>query len=254
MKIAVLIKSYALISLAILFWSSCGSLPSYTQADSLKKEYVVLLHGLARSDGSMKRMQEALIEQGYGTCNIDYPSRKHSIETLAHEHVLPEILRLLPGKNVKISFVAHSLGGIIVRELLRKHRFENLNAVVMLSPPNQGSEVVDAMGDWWLFEWINGPAGKELGTDEDSMPNKLGAPDYKLGIITGNATINPILSLMIPGEDDGKVSVESARLEGMSDFLVVPVSHPFIMKDEEVIRQVLHFLEFHHFLCGDSDD
>jgi hypothetical protein len=118
-----------------------------------------------------------------------------------------------------------------------------LGRVVMLSPPNSGSEVVDKLGDTRIFKWLNGPAGGQLGTGPDSLPKSLGPPKYEVGIITGDRTINPILSLLIPGSDDGKVSVESAKLQGMKDFLIVHEAHPLIMNDEKVLQQVTAFIK-----------
>ena len=117
----------------------------------------------------------------------------------------------------------------------------------MLGPPNKGSEVVDAMAEIPGFELINGPAGLQLGTEKTSIPNSLGAEDFEVGIIAGTKSINLILSTMLPNPDDGKVSVESTKLEGMTDHITVPVSHPFLMKDEEVIRQTIHFLKYGQF-------
>ncbi len=123
-----------------------------------------------------------------------------------------------------------------------------MGQVVMLSPPNQGSEVIDKLRNMPGFYWLNGPAGQQLGTDKDSIPMKLGKVDFKLGIITGNKSINLFLSLIIPGDDDGKVSIENAKVTGMTDFMVLPHSHPFIMRSEEVIYQTKHFLEHGRFL------
>ncbi len=121
----------------------------------------------------------------------------------------------------------------------------------MLSPPNKGSEVVDTLGETWLFELVNGPAGKELGTDRSSMPLTLGAADFEVGIITGSRSVNLILSLMIEGRDDGKVSIENAKLNGMKDFMVLPSTHPFIMKNKTVIEQTIYFL--HHGVFQKSE-
>ena len=147
----------------------------------------------------------------------------------------------------RVHFVTHSMGGILVRFYLANHRLVNLGRVVMLSPPNQGSETVDKLANMPGFGWLNGPAGQQLGTDENSLPNRLGPADFELGIITGNRSINLILSTMIPGPDDGKVAVERAKLAGMADFLVVPHSHPFIMKKPLVIEQTQFFLEHGRF-------
>ncbi len=211
---------------------------------------VVLLHGLARTSASMNRMQRKLNEAGFETCNISYPSRSHTIETLATEYVLPQIEECAGKGEVSIDFVTHSMGGLIVRYLAEEELADRMGRVVMLSPPNGGSQIVDKIGDWWLFEVVNGPAGSEMGTDSTSLPRQLGPPDYEVGVIAGTRSINLILSTLIEGDDDGKVSVENARLEGMTDFLAIPASHPFIMRKTRAIEQAIHFLENGVFLEG----
>ncbi len=205
-------------------------------------EPVVVLHGLARSAASMGRMVRSLETAGFIVCNVSYPSRRHPIETLARNFVAPEISACFPDVTVPIHFVTHSLGGIIARELAASGAITNFGRVVMLSPPNEGSEVVDKLGHLWLFRAWNGPAGSELGTGPESLPQRLGPARFRVGIITGTRTINPFLSLLIPGTDDGKVSVDRARLEGMADFIVLPASHPFIMNRKDAIRQTIQFL------------
>ncbi len=112
----------------------------------------------------------------------------------------------------------------------------------MLAPPNRGSELVDALSDSQLFRSAMGPSAQQLGTGPESLPNRLPAPEVEVGVIAGTGSINPIGSAVIPDEDDGIVSVESTRLEGMKDFLLVSSSHAFIMRSDEVGRQVVHFL------------
>lgn len=112
----------------------------------------------------------------------------------------------------------------------------------MLGPPNQGSEVADTLGALRIFKLINGIAGSELGTGTNSTPNRLGAANFCVGIIAGDRSINWINSMMIPGRDDGKVSVERTKLEGMKDHIVIHATHPFLMRNKTSIRQTIHFL------------
>jgi triacylglycerol lipase len=209
---------------------------------------VVLLHGLLRSSASMSRLAKVLGEQGFRVCNISYPSRHHPIEVLASEHVAPAISRCFPNETAPMHFVTHSMGGIVVRQLVGSGAVSPVGRVVMLAPPNHGSELVDEFGHWWLFRKINGPAVNELGTREDSVPARLGPATFEVGVLTGDRTTNPVMSAFLPDRDDGKVTVASARLDGMKDFLVIPASHTFIMRNATAITQVLHFLRQGRFL------
>jgi len=216
--------------LSILLFAIIMINPASNISAKEKTELVVLLHGLARTTNSFNKMEKSLQDDGYKTCNISYPSTKYPIETLVSKYVLPEIKRCIQNKKVTVSFVTHSMGGIILRYLATQEIKFNIGNVVMLSPPNKGSEVVDKLGGLWLFKAINGPAGLQLTTKNNALPHTLGPAKFDLGIITGNQSINWILSIMIEGVNDGKVSIESAKLEGMDDFLVVEATHPFIMK------------------------
>jgi len=212
----------------------------------LASECVVLLHGLARSDYSMRKLERALIEEGYAVVNYDYPSTNYNIATLANEYLPKAIAQCMA--HTTINFVTHSLGGIVLRQYLSENELDQLGRVVMLGPPNKGSQVVDNLKNVPGFEFINGPAGMELGTNKDSVPNSLGAVKYPVGVVAGSSSINLVLSQMLPNPDDGKVSVENTKVEGMTDHIVVPVSHPFLMRNKEVIRQVKAFLKTEKFL------
>lgn len=207
-----------------------------------------MLHGLARTSRSMWVMDRALKKAGFKTFNCNYPSREHPIELLS-ETFIPKAIDHCNSsfQPDKIHFVTHSMGGILIRCYLANKQMDNLGRVVMLAPPNAGSELVDQLSRFQLFEIFNGPAGKQLGTEASSMPNSLGPVDYDVGIIAGNKSLNPLSSVMIPGEDDGKISTESAQIAGMSDFLIVPHSHTFMMNRPVVIQQTLNFINFGAF-------
>ena len=225
--------------------SSAGSTPATGRAIPVQSsENVILLHGLCRTSRSMTKMQHALTQAGYTVWNVNYPSRTAPIEELADDAIGRAVAVCRENGATKIDFVTHSLGGILVRSYLARHKVPELGRVVMLTPPNQGSEVVDKLGGLSLFKWINGPAGNELGTDENSAPNQIGPAYFPVGVIAGDRSINWINSLfLIPGRNDGKVSVERARVAGMSDFLVIHATHSFVMYNSEAIRLTIEFLQ-----------
>jgi pimeloyl-ACP methyl ester carboxylesterase len=202
---------------------------------------VVLLHGLGRSADSMRLFERALAARGYAVCNPGYPSTRASVEELAGL-VAEEVSRCRAGSAAPLHFVSHSLGGIVVRAYLDEHHPANLGRVVMLAPPNAGSEWVDAFRNTWVFS-LAGPAARELGTDARSVPRRLGPVDFELGVLIGDRSWNPLGSWLIPGDDDGTVSVASARIEGMADFRVVHENHTFILTSPAVVWQAIYFLE-----------
>lgn len=222
---------------------------------SAKTECVVLLHGLARTSNSMGDIENALSTDGYIVANIGYKSRSASIQKLAPlavtrglEHCEREDESKGDGEVITaIHFVTHSLGGILIRYYLAGNEIEKLGRVVMLAPPNQGSKVVDHWRAIPGYALLNGPAGDQLGVGPESIPLSLGAVEFELGVIAGDRSINPILSLSLNNPDDGKVSVESTKVEGMKDFIQVSSTHTFIMSSKIVIQQIRQFISSGNF-------
>ena len=204
-------------------------------------ETVVLLHGMARSGKSMNKMGKALQADGYRVINVDYPSTAATIEELTvqiFKTIEPEIRTA-----ETMHFVTHSMGGIILRQHLQDHDLPNLGRVVMLAPPSRGSEVTDKLGGIFLYKWINGPAGNQLGTGTNSLPLRLKTPAFELGIIAGDRSINPFLSMLIPGPDDGKVALARVKPSCYTDYVQLHVTHPCMIWNRAVIAQTMHFLK-----------
>ncbi|HKB56731.1 MAG TPA: alpha/beta fold hydrolase [Lacunisphaera sp.] len=226
---------------------------SATTVHAASGETVILLHGLGRTPWSLWRVQQALRRDGYRVVNVAYPSRKHAIGDLSRDSLAPVIAA--QSSAPRLHFVTHSLGGIILRCYLRDHPVPNLGRVVMLAPPNAGSELADRLKPVWLYRAINGPAGQQLGTD--GLPRALGswrAGAGQLGIIAGDRSLNPVYSSWLPGPNDGKVTVARARLDGMTDFITVHSSHTWLAWRGRVIAQIQTFLRTGRFTPASSPE
>lgn len=203
---------------------------------------VVLLHGILRSHYHMGRLARSLQDDGYYVLNLDYPSRKVPIEKIV-EHVAYEIERKAPSAR-PVHLVGYSLGALVIRALLKKYPDLPYGRIVLLAPPNEGSELADYWKDHRLFQMIFGPAGQQLVTDQSDFEHLFieSLEGFEAGIIAGDRTVDPISSEMLPGPNDGKVTVASTYLEGVEEHIVVPATHFFFPQTPVVIERTRHFL------------
>jgi len=203
---------------------------------------VVLLHGISRTALSFRKMQLSLERAGFATLNLDYASRRKALEGLA-EDIDPAIQRFADRIDGSVHFVCHSMGGLLARVYIARHRPKHLGRVVMLGTPNSGSEIAERLKNFGVYRAFFGPAGQQLGTRRDAAIEALFPPvDYPVGIIAGNRSIYPIASRFLPRPHDGRVSIANTKLEGMADHVVVAASHPWLVRNSVAIAQTIAFL------------
>lgn len=221
----------------------------YTQNNTAqKKEMVVLLHGILRSKLDMLPLTKFLESHGYDTLNILYPSREKNLEDLS-DFVHQKIMGWNKyNADSKLNFVTHSMGGLIARYYIERKKPQNLSKVVMLGPPNTGSEFADWLSETKIlapiFKAVFGPASEQLTTGYNHIDGDI---TYPLGIIAGNICINPLAPWILGGEHDGIVPVDRTRIKGMSDHIVIPATHTFMMFNHDVMQQVYFFLQHEQF-------
>ncbi|SFD25816.1 esterase/lipase family protein [Pseudoalteromonas denitrificans] len=239
------------IILVIISFSLIGKPEKTHQLDNIEElisqhnndEYIILLHGMFRSAFAMKPAEIFLKEKGFNIVNMSYPSTQYDIETLVAEHLRPLVLSLEQQGVKKIHFVTHSMGGILVRQYLKNYPMPYLGRVVMLSPPNKGTELTNIFSDTQWFKDNIGPAGTQLNPHSTSWVNQLGDVNFELGIIAGNYNGNWLTAWLLPGADDGVVSVDSMKVTGMTDFLLVSEKHFNLRRLIPALQQAVYFIE-----------
>ena len=207
---------------------------------------VLLLHGHGRTGLSLSFLASELGAEGYATLAPSYGMRRTMAEILAF--LGPRVDAFEKTLDGPMHIVTHSLGGLVARALIASHRPSRLGRVVMLAPPNNGSELADLLFDLKLSATVLGPVGGVLRTHRLRQDEALLGPvDYELGIVAGNVSLTPIPERILPRPHDGKVSVASTRLDGMADHIVVPVPHSLMMLHPASVGQAIGFLADGHF-------
>lgn len=213
------------------------------------KPIVVLIHGLMRTEGSMKSFEEALRADGYEQIiRFGYASTRSSLSESA-----VALRRVLAGQHpdVEFCFVGHSMGNIVMRhvigDLQRDGDPEGIlprcRAMVMLGPPNHGAAIARRLGPTHVFEWVAGPGAMELGVGWEDVEDKLATPPFPFAIVAGKVESTAIDNPLVDGEGDFVVSLAEAQLEGAEAIHVVPVMHTFLMNDETVQTWTIEFLD-----------
>jgi pimeloyl-ACP methyl ester carboxylesterase len=201
---------------------------------------VMLVHGLGRSASAFAAMEDAIRQAGHATANINYPSTRQGIS--AHADDIERIVESFEGVR-RISFVTHSLGALVIRNLLAREsawrdRME-VRRAVMIAPPNQGSQLAKRLSSIPAYQWLTGESGQDLASE---VARNLPVPEAEIGVIAGGRGngqgFNPILS----GDDDGFVAVTETHLDGMDDFLLVNTTHGLIDDHPLTIAATIAFL------------
>jgi hypothetical protein len=211
-------------------------------------DYLVVLHGWTTGYDNLREARAHFRKAGYYVVGLRYPSRTAEPTELLKKYIRPGIAKYCTDQERKIHFLTHSLGGVLLREYLKTDRPANLGRVVMLAPPNHGTELVDRIADRRAIARFIGPTALRLNTGEDSWPKSLGKVDFPVGIIMGSAPRRfPLTSKLLPGSDDGIVSIESGKLDGMSGLIQIPAFHTSLPDKPVAWQQAQQFIEHGRF-------
>jgi pimeloyl-ACP methyl ester carboxylesterase len=206
-----------------------------------QRETVVLVHGLYVHGLWMRLLEYWLEQSGYHTVNFSYPSMTRSPAENAED--LHRQLERVEGSTVH--FLAHSMGGLVVRHLFHHYPQQRPGRIVTLGTPHQGSYAAQVMHYSGLGFFVG--EGMEAGllgqAPAWTAPNLLGS-------IAG--TLNIGVGLLFPGMPapaDGMIAVVETQFPGMTDHICLPVSHMQMLVDPSTITQACAFFatgRFHH--------
>ena len=244
----------------------------YKKNDDSRKnqDFLVLLHGIYGKSSDMESIAQNF-KDNYRIINIQYPTTKETAEEISDLYIEPNIENIKEqifsenfhkkienqyyeidensnkinknfNQNVKINFVAHSMGTGILRYYLKENPLENLGKVVFISPPSHGSHLADVP----FVDKLPSMLGKvvpQFSTKKDSFVNQLGEPDYDYMILIGNKTNNPLYSMIIRGKDDGMVPLKTAKMKSDNFKIIENTTHTSILKDKRTMKEISEFFK-----------
>jgi len=221
------------------------------QLPPLPKEVVIVVHGLGASRQWMDSLSEYLEDEGGMTVvNVGYPSTMKEIGE--HAASLTNVIKNLDGVET-ISFVAHSMGNIVIRHSLNDLAMMpaseqpqiTYKRFVMIAPPNHGASAADKFADSKIAQALGGEAIMQLATEKgwQTLEQRLATPNFEFGIIVGGRGDDEGYLAAIPGDDDMLLSVATSKLAGATDFAQVKGIHQTLPKNEQVQEYTLRFLQ-----------
>lgn len=206
---------------------------------------VVLIHGIADKPMHLWKIEKETLDAGYSVLNFDYKSTKTSMDSVIIS--LKQEIDSVKSKYNEIHFVVHSLGSFVLRAYLYKYPLENCINSVLIAPPSKGSIMAERFEKFKPFQWLYGEAGQKLGKGDDDYWQVFPPPEKPFGIIAGGINTKHGINPLIPGDDDGTVGVQETKIEGYSDFIIIPGLHSSLLWQSEVIDQILYFLRNEQF-------
>lgn len=239
-KLKIVLKAVVLY-FCLINTASCA----HAQKASDNKENIVLVHGYARSASAMWKLENHFEDAGYNVISIDYSSFCTSIEEVKKE-VYSQINNCCSKSKTKVHFVGHSFGGLLIRSYLGENKFKNLGNVVNMGSPSKGTAAVEYLKDSWIFKNLGGVA-KEMSSKGSNFLKSLKKPNYNLGIIAGKAN-NPKYDHILKGLDHGLVTIESTKVDGMKDFVIMNTNHTMMRYNKSVAEQAVYFLRHSKFI------
>ena len=237
-------KLFLALTYCVLIVSALFGKTIYSEVEN-STQLVVLIHGIGDSPISMLRLKKEMAKSNYSVLNFDYKSTKWTMDSIVCE--LDDTIKSCEEKYDSIYFVVHSMGTFVVRSYLAKHKSPKFKNIVMIAPPNNGSILAEKFDEWKLFKWIFGESGQKLGKEKDDFWRNYPRPKIPFGIIAGGINTHEGLNPMVPGDDDGVVSVRETVLRGYSDIIKISGMHTSLPWQNKVIKQVMYFMKHEEF-------
>lgn len=224
--------------------ASLGAICEKEKLEPLSGEVTLLIHGILRHSRSLGKVQTALEKAGLQPEPFDYPSTKAPLDSAVD--YLASTLENLGPEVTRINIVVHSMGGLLVRTYLKQYGEKadpRIHRLVMMGTPNHGAQMATILRDLGAFKMIFGPAGQQLVDAEDGFISELPTPPFEFAVIAGSRGNSKGWNPLIPGDDDGTVTVESTRLPGAKDFRTFVTSHALMLFRRDVADAAVRFIQ-----------